>query len=50
MPSAELIACALLQLKNNPTLFKKWRRQPGRAFKANGKMFRDVSQLTRDET
>ena len=50
MPSAEAVACALLQLKNNPKLFKKWRKQPGRTFKANGKMFRDLYQLTRDET
>ena len=42
MPSAEVVACALLHLKNNPKLFKKWRKQPGRSFKANGKMFRDL--------
>ena len=42
MPSAEVIASALLQLKNNPKLFKKWRKQPGYTFKANGKMFRDA--------
>src|SRR5229473_450251 len=40
MPSAEVVASALLQLKNNPRLFKKWRKQPGSTFKANGKMFR----------
>ena len=40
MPSAEIIASALLQLKNNPKLFKKWRKQPGYVFKANGKTFR----------
>ena len=40
MPSAEVVASALLQLKNNPRLFKKWRKQPGYTFKANGKMFR----------
>ena len=45
MPSAEVVASALLQLKNNPKLFKKWRKKPGRAFKANGKMFRDAYQL-----
>jgi hypothetical protein len=39
MPSAEVVASALLQLKNNPRLFKKWRKQPGDTFKANGKMF-----------
>ena len=50
LPSAEVIASALLQLKNNPRLFKKWRKQPGSTFKANGKMFRDIYQRTRDET
>jgi hypothetical protein len=40
MPSAEVVASALLQLKNNPRLFKKWRKQPGYTFKANGKMFK----------
>jgi hypothetical protein len=50
MPNAEVVASALLQLKNNPRLFKKWRRHPGSMFKANGKMFRDAYQLTRDET
>jgi hypothetical protein len=42
MPSAEVVASALLQLKNNPKLFKKWRKQPGSTFKANGKMFRGL--------
>ena len=50
MPSAEVVASALLQLKNNPRLFKKWRKQPGSTFKANGTVFRDAYQLTRDET
>ncbi len=50
LPSAEVIASALLQLKNNPRLFKKWRKQPGSTFKANGKMFGDAYQLIRDET
>jgi hypothetical protein len=50
MPSAEVVASALLQLKNNPGLFKKWRKQQGSAFKANGKMFKDAYRLTRDET
>jgi len=50
MPSAEVVASALLQLKNNPKLFKKWRKERGYTFKANGKMFRDIYQLTRDET
>jgi hypothetical protein len=48
MPSAEVVASALLQLKNNPSLFKKWRKQPGCTFKANGKVFSDAYQLTRD--
>ena len=46
MPSAEMVASALLQLKNNPKLFKKWRKKPGCTFKANGKRFRDVSDRT----
>ena len=50
MPSAEVVASALLQLKNNPRLFKKWRKRQGSAFKANGKMFRDAYRLARDET
>jgi hypothetical protein len=50
MPSAEVVASALLHLKNNPRLFKKWRKQRGSTFKANGKEFRDAYQLTRDET
>jgi hypothetical protein len=49
MPSAEVVASALLQLKSNPRLFKKWRKQQGLTFKANGKMFRDAYWLTRDE-
>lgn len=44
LPRAEVIASALLQLKSNPRLFKKWRKQPGATFKANGKMFRDTYQ------
>jgi len=50
MPSAEVVASALLQLKNNPRLFKKWRKQQGSAFKANGKMFRDAYRRARNET
>jgi len=50
MPSAEVVASALLQLKNNARLFEKWRDWPAHSFKANGKMFRDTYQLTRDET
>ena len=41
MPSAEVVASALLQLTNNARLFEKWRDWPAHAFKANGKMFRD---------
>ena len=40
MPSAEVVASALLHLNSNPELFKKWRKHPGYTFKANGKMFR----------
>ncbi len=50
MASAEVVASALLQLKNNARLFEKWRDWPAHTFKANGKMFRDTDQLTRDET
>ena len=50
LPSAEVIASALLQLRNNPRLFQKWRKQTGSTFKANGKMFGDAYQLIRDET
>ena len=50
MPSAEVVASALLQLKNNTRLFEKWREWPAYTFKANGKIFRDKYQLTRDET
>ncbi len=50
MPSAEVVASVLLQLKNNPRLFEKWRQLRGYTFKANGKMLRDTYQLTRDET
>jgi hypothetical protein len=50
LPSAEAVASALLQLKNNPRLFEKWRELQGYTFKANGKMFRDEYQLIRDET
>ena len=49
IPSAEVVASVLLHLKNNPKLFKKWRKQPGSTFKANGKMFRYTYQLTRVE-
>ncbi len=50
MPSAEVVASALLQLKNNARLFEKWRDWPTHTFKADGKMFRDTYQLTGDET
>jgi hypothetical protein len=39
-PSVEIVASVLLQLKSNPKLFKKWRKRPGCAFKASGKLFR----------
>lgn len=42
MPSAEAVASALLHLKNNPRLFKKWRKKAGYTFKANGRRFRSV--------
>jgi hypothetical protein len=50
MPSAEVVASALLQLKNNPRLFKRWRNQRGYTFKANGKMFRGPDWSAGDET
>jgi hypothetical protein len=40
MPSAEVLASVLLHLKNNPKLFKKWRKKAGYVFKANGRRFR----------
>jgi hypothetical protein len=42
IPSAEVVASALLQLKSNPRLFEKWRQLQGYAFKANGKMFKSA--------
>ena len=50
MPSAEVVASALLQLKNNARLFEKWRELPGYTFKANGRMFRGTYWSVRDET
>jgi hypothetical protein len=50
MPSAEAVASALLQLKNNARLFGKWRELQGYMFKANGKMFRNEYLLIRDDT
>jgi hypothetical protein len=32
MPSAEVVASALLQLKNNPRLFEKWKHRQGHTF------------------
>jgi hypothetical protein len=49
LPSAERIASALLHLKGNRQLFKKWRKQPGYMFKANGKMFRGADWLAGNE-
>jgi hypothetical protein len=49
IPSAEVIASALLQLKNNPRLFDKWRNEQGDAFKANGQMFGNTFWATLDE-
>jgi hypothetical protein len=40
IPEPEVIASALLHLKNNPKMVKKWRKHPGCAFKANGKRFK----------
>ena len=40
MPRQEVIASALLQLKNNPRLFEKWRKRPGYLLRADGKIFR----------
>jgi len=49
LPRSERIASVLLQLKNNPKLFKKWRKMPGYIFKANGKRFRGANWLAGDE-
>jgi hypothetical protein len=38
MPKAEQIATALIQLRNNPGLFKKWAAQSG-PYKADGQAF-----------
>jgi len=46
MPSAEVVASALLQLKSNARLFEKWRDRPAHSFKADGKMFRDTLSAT----
>lgn len=50
MPSAEVVASALLQLKNNARLFEKWREWPVHTFKANGTMFRRTYWPFRDDT
>jgi hypothetical protein len=50
IPRAEVIASASLQLKNNPRLFEKWRQRQGETFKANGRIFGNTYQLTRDGT
>jgi hypothetical protein len=50
MPSAEVVASALLQLKNNASLFEKWREWPAHTFKADGKMFRGTYWSVRVET
>jgi hypothetical protein len=50
IPRAEVIASALLQLKNNPRLFEKWRHRQGDAFKTNGRIFGDTDWPARDET
>jgi len=47
LPSAEVIASALLQLKNNPKLFKKWKKQPD-LFSGEWEDVGDKYQLTRD--
>ena len=47
MLGAEVIASALLHLKSNPKLVKKWKKQPGIAFKANGERFKDMPVIPR---
>ena len=49
IPRAEVIASALLQLKNNPRLFEKWLERPGDTFKANGKLFGNTYRPIIDE-
>jgi len=39
MPKGEQIACALLQLRNNPELFDSWMIHKDVAFKADGQVF-----------
>jgi hypothetical protein len=50
IPRAEVIASALLQLKNNPRLFEKWKDRHGDAFRANGQMFKGTCSSSGDET
>jgi len=45
IPCAEMVASALLQLKNNPRLFEKWRERQGDPFKANGEICGDIYRL-----
>jgi hypothetical protein len=48
-PHAEVVASALLHLKNNPRLFEKWLERPGDTFKANGKLFGNTYRPIIDE-
>jgi len=50
MLGAEVVASALLQLKNNPKLFKKWKKQPGYAFNSDGQILECIYRLGGDET
>jgi hypothetical protein len=50
IPPTEMIASALLQLKNNARLFEKWKEHHGDAFKANGQMFKGTCWSDRGET
>ena len=43
MPEDEVVASALLQLKNNPRLSTEWRKRRRVPFKADGKVFRSPS-------
>lgn len=46
IPTAEKIATALLQLKNNPGLFDRWASQSG-VFKADGELFSQANTNSR---
>jgi hypothetical protein len=50
MPNEEVVASALLQLRNNPRLFELWKQWRGLPFKANGRMFKGRYWSDRDET